>query len=84
MVVDEIVDHVVTLIAFCVVLFRVVNHVIGTERSDQVQVFRAADAGYFRAKSLGDLHGKCPDASGRTIDQDLLPCFHMPRVAQAL
>src|ERR1700680_4018009 len=84
MVVYEIVDYIVTLLAFCVVLFRVVNDVIGTDRSDQVNVVGTADAGSLRAKCLGDLHGKCPDASGGTIDQDLLPRFDVPRVAQTL
>ncbi len=62
-VIDEIVDHVVTLIALGEVLFRVINHVIGTERSDEVQVSRATYAGYFRAKSLGDLNGECPNTA---------------------
>src|ERR1700730_3241159 len=84
MVIDEIVDHVVTLLALRVVLFRVINRVISTDRSDQVNVIRAADAGYLCAKCLGDLHGKCPDASGGAIDQDLVPCFDMACVAQAL
>src|SRR6266404_4840473 len=69
MVIDQVVDYVVTLIALGEVLFRIIDYVIGADRSDQVQVFRAADAGYLRAKSLGDLDGKCSDASGRTIDQ---------------
>ena len=83
-VIDEIIDHVVTLIAFCVVLLRIVDHVIGADRADQVQVFCAADAGNLGAISLGNLDGKCPDASGGTIDQDLLSCFHPRGVAQAL
>src|SRR4051812_43864231 len=75
MVTDEIVDYVVTLIALGEVLFRVINHVIGPQGSDQVQVLRAANTGYFRAKILGDLDGKCPDTAGCAVDQDLLPRF---------
>ena len=57
---------------------------IGAERADEIQISRAAYAGYLGAKSLGDLDRKCPNASGRTIDQDLLSCFHARGVAQAL
>src|SRR5207253_727573 len=62
----------------------VINHVIGADRSDQVQVSRAADAGYFRPKSLGDLDGKRTDAARGTIDQNLLPFLQPRRIAQAL
>src|SRR5204863_5644949 len=83
-IIDEIVDYIVTLLALGEVLFRVINHVIGTERSDQLQVFRAANAGYFRAEGLGDLDGKCPDTARGTIDQNLLPCLQTRRIAQTL
>ena len=72
-----IVDQVVTLIAFGVVLFCVINHVIGADRSDQIDLARAAHRRDFGAESFRDLNGKRADAAGRAIDQDLLPCFNL-------
>jgi hypothetical protein len=58
------------------VLARVVDHVIGADRSDQVRLGRAAHAGDLGAEGLGDLHGERADASRCTDDQDLLPGLH--------
>ena len=50
MIVYQIIDYVVTLLAFCVVLFCVIDHVIGAQRLHEIDIARATDAGDFRAK----------------------------------
>ena len=52
--------------------FRVVDDMVGADRSDQVHVPRAADASHLRAERLRNLHGKGSDAARGTVDQDLL------------
>src|SRR5664279_1723186 len=51
-------DDVVPLIALGEVFLRVVDDVVGADRSDQGHLGGAAHAGHFRAERLGDLHGE--------------------------
>ena len=79
------VEHqVVALVAPGEVLLGVVDDVVGAERSDEIDVPRAAHAGHLRSECLGDLHGERAHASRRAVDQDLLsrlepaPCREDP------
>ncbi len=69
----DVEQEVVAPIAPCEVLLGVVDYVIGTERSRDVHIRRATDGGHLRSEHLGNLHGERAHASGRTVDQDLLP-----------
>ena len=66
------------------ILAGVVDDVVGAERLHEVGVSRAAHRGHFRAERFRDLHGEGPDASRRTIDQNLLPRLELSLVAQTL
>src|SRR6266487_3082539 len=83
MVANIIEDHVVTLVALGEILFCVIDDVVGANGSDQIEIPRAANRRYIRAERLGDLHGKCPNTSGRAVDQNLLPGLNLS-LAQAL
>ena len=43
-------NYIVTLFAFGEILFRVINHVIGTEGSDKVDIAGTAHAGHIGAE----------------------------------
>jgi len=77
-------DQVVPLLAVREVLPGVVDDVVGAERTDEIQLPGAADAGDPALERLGDLHGERADASAGTDDQDILARLHGSRVAQSL
>src|SRR5207248_5651242 len=60
------------------------NHVIGSERSDNVQISSAAHDGHICAERFGDLHRERAHASRRAVDQDLLPRLDLSFVAYSL
>ena len=66
------------------VLLRVVDDAVCAERSGLLHVPRAADGGHVRAERLCDLHRVGADASGRAVDQNLLPGLDLALVAQRL
>src|SRR5437764_1508585 len=61
------------------ILSSVIDHAIGADGADHVQVSGAAYACDVCAEGLGDLHGKCSDAASRAVDEDfaqrLIRCF---------
>jgi hypothetical protein len=58
--------------------------VIRSERTDKIEIARAANAGHFRAKGFCNLHCESAYAAGRAVDQNFLPCLDMSLVAQTL
>src|SRR6185503_17901507 len=50
----------------------VVDHVVGADRSDHIDVLRAGHRGDLSAHGLRDLDGEGADAARRPIDQDLM------------
>ena len=84
MVPNEVEDQIVTLISLGKIFFRVINHVVGADRSDKIDIARAAHAGHFGAERFRDLHGERAYASGRAVDQDLLPGLNFSFVAKTL
>src|SRR6266849_1012467 len=53
----DIEHQVVTLVTPGEILFRVIDNPVCTERTDEVDIPRAADAGHLRSERFGDLHG---------------------------
>ena len=80
----ELEDQVVALLAAREVLPGVVDDVVGAERTDEIHLPGAANAGNTAPERLGDLHGERADASTGTDDQDLLARLHGARIAQSL
>src|SRR5215211_1607413 len=80
----DVEQQVVAPVAPGEVLTRVVDDVIGAERSREVDVPRAAHAGHLRSERPGDLHGERAHAARRAVDQHLLPRLDLPLVAEAL
>src|SRR2546426_5295997 len=66
------------------VLSPVVDHLIRADRSDRVDVLRAAHPGHVRSECLGDLYGERADASRSAIDEDALPRSDLSFVAKSL
>ena len=75
----EVEDHVEALSAAGEILASVVDHVVRTEGTDQLDVAGAAHAGDVGAQGLGDLHGERADAPRRTIDQHRVAGLHLRR-----
>jgi hypothetical protein len=63
---------------------RVIDDMIRADRPDHVHIPRAAHAGYVCAERLRDLDSERADASGRTVDQYLLPRLNVPFVSKRL
>ena len=70
---DVVQNHVVLLLTFGEILFCVINDAIGAERSDKIDIPRAAHAGDVRAERFRDLDRERADAAGCAINQDFLP-----------
>src|SRR5437879_12719106 len=83
MVANVIEDHVVLLVALGEILFGVIDYVIGANRSDKIEIPRAANSRDLCAKRFGDLHGECSNTSGRAVNQYLLPGLNLS-LTQAL
>src|SRR6266511_3331527 len=62
----------------------VVDHRVGTDRADEVDVRTAADAGHLGTEHLGDLDREGADSAGRTVDQNLLPRLYPSPVPDGL
>ena len=79
------VEHeVVAPVAPSEVLLRVVDDVVGSERSRLLHVRRAAHRGHLRSERLRDLDGVGPDAARGAVDQHLLPGLEPTLVAKSL
>src|ERR1700730_3762076 len=74
-------NEVVTLPGPREVDFRVVDDMVGSDRSDQVHVSRAADAGHFRSQRLRNLYREATDAARGSVDQHLLPGLDLSVIA---
>ena len=66
------------------VFARVVDHVVGTHRTDQIRLLPAAHAGDPRAERLRDLHGQRAHAPGRSDDEHRLTRLHVRVIADRL
>src|SRR5690348_5228181 len=84
MIADAVEDHIVTFGALREILLRVVDHAVRADGVDHLDIPGTAYAGHIRAKRLGDLHRECSYASGRTVDQNLLPRPKLAMIAKAL
>src|SRR5579859_78772 len=84
MVADTVEKEIVALRVRGEIFPGVVDHAIGAEGADPVEVPRTAHAGNFCAERSGDLHRECADATGGSVDQDLLPRFEAAVVAETL
>src|SRR5207248_416080 len=83
MVANVIENDVVTFAALGEILFGVIDDVIGTNGPDKIDIPCAANSRDLCAKSLGELHGEGPYASGRAVDQNFLSGLNLS-FAQAL
>src|SRR5579872_5061942 len=77
-------DEVVAPTVLGEVLVRVVDDMVSPDGADHLHVLRAAHAGHLGAESLGDLHGKRPDAPRRAVDQNLLSWLYLALIAKKL
>src|SRR5438270_12748088 len=77
MVANVIEDHVITLVAPGEIFFGVIDHVIGADRSDKIDIPRAANSRDICAKSFGDLHGESSYASGGAVEQNVVPGLNL-------
>src|SRR6266480_1822214 len=77
-------NHVVTLVTFGEILFRVIDDMICAKRSDHVYNPRAAYAGHICAERLRDLHRERAYTSRRPVNQGLLPRLNLSLVAKSL
>jgi hypothetical protein len=57
---------------------------ISAQRTHQLHVASAANAGHFRAEGLGDLHGVGSHAARGAVDEHFLSGLEAARIAQAL
>src|SRR5436190_21970650 len=77
-------NYVVTLVTLREILFGVINHLIGSERSDHFQIAGAANPSYIGAERFGDLDSECTHASRGAVDQDLLARLNLSFIAHSL
>ncbi len=75
-------DPVIALAGARVVDLGVVDHVVGAERTHEIHLFGAADAGHLRPHRLRDLDGERAHVARRAVDQDLVAWFRGPAIAQ--
>src|SRR6266542_353309 len=66
------------------ILLRVIDDLIRADRPDHFHIPRTAHAGDIGAERLRDLHGERTDASGRTVDQYLLPGINVTLAPESL
>src|SRR5438874_11996070 len=84
MVANEIEDQVVTLIGLRKIFFSVIDHVIGADGANKIDIPRATDTCYFGAKRFRYLHRESANASGSAVDKYLLSCLTLTFVAKTL
>src|SRR5437016_11645889 len=70
MLADRVEDDVVRLAVPGEVLLRVVDHVVGSERADELEVLGVAHGGDMRAEVLRELHSCGSDRSRGAVDDD--------------
>src|SRR2546426_12713663 len=80
----QVEDHAIPLPVPIEILAVVTHPPVRPDRSDHVDVSRAADACHVRSKRLRDLHRESAHASRRTVDQDPLPRPNPAFVPEAL
>ncbi len=79
---DGVEDHVVAVAHLGEVLARVVDHLVGAERADEVDVVGAAHPDHGGAEVLRELHRGGPHGARRAVDEHGLPGAHAAAVAQ--
>src|SRR5438552_511390 len=84
MIADQIENEIVTLIRLGEIFFRVVDHVIGADRPNKIDIASAADAGHLSAICFRNLHRKRADTARSAVDQNFLPFLKFSVAAQAL
>src|SRR5581483_11812519 len=77
-------DQIIPLFILGEIFLRVINNVVCTKRAHQVHILCTAHASHFSSQRFGNLHGKHPHATGRPIDQHLLPELYLSFRAQTL
>ena len=80
MLADCIEDDVVRLAVLGEVFLRVVDHPVGSERSHELEVLRAAHRSDVGFEVLGELHPCGADGPGRAVDEDPLA---LPGICQS-
>ena len=81
---DIVEDRVVATPVGDEVVACVVDHMVGTERADDVDVVRSADGGDLGAHRDGDLDGVVADAATCAVDQHGVPAGEAGVVAETL
>jgi hypothetical protein len=81
---DRVEHRVAILPDFREILRVVVDHLIGAETADIIDVAGAGGADDAGAKVLGELDGKTSDAAGAALDQDRLAAGELQRVLQRI
>src|ERR1700722_10304702 len=84
MVPNAVEKQIVTLTHFGEIFLGVIDNPIRADGSDHVHIPGTAYAGHFSAERFGDLDGEGAYASGRTVNQDLLPRLEVSFVAKTL
>lgn len=84
MVSDAVEENVVALGALGEVGLGVVDDMVRSQGANHVYVASAGDTSHFGAQDPGDLDGVGTDASGCTIDEDLLAGLKVSVIAEAL
>src|SRR2546423_1005626 len=84
MVPDVVEDEVVAFLTLGEVLPGVVDDMVSADRSDHVDVLRAAHACHLGTERFGDLHRERSEASRRAVDQNLVTWLDLPLVAKQL
>jgi hypothetical protein len=67
MVTDVIKEQIVMLVRPGEIFLRVIDYMIGADRSDKVEISGAATPVYFRAVRLGDLDSESSDTAGELV-----------------
>jgi hypothetical protein len=80
----DVEQEVEALTEFHKVLLRVVHDAVGSERVRQLDVRSAAHSRHLGSERLRDLDRERAHATGRAVDQHLLPALEAALVAQAL
>ena len=81
---DRVEDDVVGLAVLGEVLLQVVDHLVGAERTHELDVLRAAHGGDVGAEVLRQLDPRRPDRTGRAVDEDPLALAGAPPAAGTL
>jgi hypothetical protein len=77
-------DNVVVTEDVCEVFLLVIDHDVGPEASDQIDVGRARGRRHRRADMLRQLNGKCAHTTRARVDENLLSLFQTRSFDQRL